>query len=98
MPHGEAAGPVWRQRNKGNFGKMPLLWFPQEGDGESGSAHLGLASLNHIILVGSKGKGGGVPDCGTWAWGISVGEQWLQYESLINEVVGVWTLHWLVCI
>lgn len=65
---------------------------------QRGSAHLGLASLNHIILVGSKVKGGGVPDCGTWAWGISVGEQWLQYESLINEVVGVWTLHWLVCI
>lgn len=35
---------------------MPLLWFPREGDGESGSVHLGLASLNHIILVGSRVK------------------------------------------
>ena len=47
-PQGEALGLVLRQRDEGNCRQEPLLWFPQGGMDEAGSAGLGLASANNF--------------------------------------------------
>ena len=57
---------------------------------------LGLSSLNNLFRPWAIGV---VPSYQVLALELlGQGENWLGCESLIKEVVGVWTLDWLLCI
>lgn len=77
--------------------QQPLLWFSQEGTGKSGYTGLGLTALDNVSGLWSTGIGvvpsNLVPGPGV----IRAGNSGAECESPVEEMVGVWALHWLVC-
>ena len=73
--------------------RKSLLRFLWGGTGEGGPAGLGLATLNNLNGIWGTGAAFSCLKPGPGA--IRAGT--VACESPINEVVGKWPVHWLVC-
>lgn len=76
----------WGGRKRGNWVKSSL-WFLQEG-----TYRLKFASLNHFRIFKTQ-------ELSLVVWHFAQG--WLQQVSggpSVKEVIGLWTLDWLVCV